>query len=241
MAGVSARTLRYYEQIGLLRPKRDASNNYRAYEREEVDCLQQILFYRELDVPLEDIKRMMAGEGFDGGSALEDHLRRLCDRRERLDRLIQNVEKTISARKGEIIMNDAEKFEGFKKNLIEENEKQYGEEIREKYGDETVDQSNAKLMGMSKEQYQEAERLGKEVLETFREAFEQGDPTSELAQKACELHKRQLCFYWPQYSPEAHVGVTKMYVEDERFRAYYDKVVPGLAAFIRDAVRVYCK
>ena len=107
---------------------------------------------------------------------------------------------------------------GLKRALIEENEKQYGEEIREKYGDETIDQSNAKLMGMSKAQYEELERLGQEVLDTFRRAFEQGDPASELAQRACELHKRQLCFFWPQYSPEAHVGVTNMYVEDERFR-----------------------
>ena len=240
IAGVSARTLRYYEQIGLLCPKRDPVNGYRIYESAQVDRLQQILFYREMDVPLAEIERIMSSESFDAEAALNEHLRSLHDKRERLEQLIQSVEKTISAKKGESIMNDAEKFEGFKKNLIEENEKQYGEEIREKYGDETVDHSNAKLMGMNREQYEEAQRLGVEVNETFRKAFEQGDPAGELAQRACELHKRHLCYYWPQYSPEAHVGVTKMYVEDERFRAYYDKIVPGLAVFIRDAVSVYC-
>lgn len=241
IAGVSARTLRYYEQIGLLRPERDAANGYRSYDGEEVDRLQQILFYRELDLPLAQIKRILTGESFDDEAALNEHLHALRARRERLDSLIRNVEKTIGAKKGENMMNDAEKFEGFKKGLIEKNERQYGEEIRKNYGDDTIDRSNAKLMGMSPEQYAESEQLNEQVLDTFRRAFEQGDPTSELAQRACELHKRHLSLFWPSYSKEAHVGVTQMYVEDERFRAYYDRVAPGLAAFIRDAVSVYCR
>ena len=123
--------------------------------------------------------------------------------------------------------------------MIEENEMNYGKEIREKYGEETVNRSNQKLKNMSKEQYAKVEQLTLNVNEAIRVAFEQGDPASELAQQACELHKEWLCQYWDQYSKEAHMGVTQMYVEDERFTAYYDKIAPGCAMFLRDAMRVY--
>jgi len=67
-----------------------------------------------------------------------------------------------------------------------------------------------------------------------------GDPSSELAQKACEIHKKWLCYFWDSYSKEAHLGVTQMYVDDPRFTEYYDKIVPGCAVFLRDAVNIYC-
>lgn len=138
-------------------------------------------------------------------------------------------------------MSDKEKFEGFMQKLVDDNEKQYGEEIRTKYGDDVVDRSNAKVSGMSKEQYDQVEKLSAEVNEALKAAFHQGDPASELAQKACELHKRWLCYYWDHYSKEAHIGLAQMYVEDPRFTAYYDKIAVGCAEFLRDAILIYCK
>lgn len=138
-------------------------------------------------------------------------------------------------------MNDQEKFEGFIQKLVDDNEQQYGEEARAKYGDERVNRSNAKVLNMSREQYMELEKLTEDLNETLKAAFEQGDPAGELAQKACELHKRWLCFYWDDYSKEAHMGITQMYVDDPRFTAYYDKIAPGCAAFLRDAVAIYCR
>lgn len=136
-------------------------------------------------------------------------------------------------------MSDQEKFEGFKKKMIDENERKYGKEIREKYGEDTVNQSNAKLMNMSQEDYEAVTKLEAEVREALAEAFATGDPAGELAQKAAELHKRWLTYYWTEYSKEAHAGLAQMYVEDERFTAYYDKEQPGMAAFLRDAVHIY--
>jgi hypothetical protein len=132
------------------------------------------------------------------------------------------------------------KFENFKQKLIDDNEKQYGNEIRDKYGNDVVDRSNVKIKGMTKEQYAEVEKLSREVNETLKAAFEQGDPASELAQKACELHKRWLCYFWHDYSKEAHIGVTQMYVDDPRFTEYYDKISSGCAVFLRDAVKIFC-
>lgn len=240
LAGVSTRTLRYYDQCGLLPPKTVRSNGYRIYGEAEVNRLQQILFYRELGVELSEIGRILAEKDFDGLSALRNHLSALREKRARLDRLIDNVQKSISAMKGETEMTDEEKFEGFKEKLISDNEQKYAEEIREKYGDEAVDRSNAKLKNMTKEQYGELEALTQELNRTLRAAFEQGDPGSELAQKACALHKRWLCFYWDHYSKEAHRGVAQMYVDDPRFTAYYDAIVPGCAVFLRDAVQIFC-
>ena len=136
-------------------------------------------------------------------------------------------------------MKDNEKFEGFKRNLLDENERKYGKEVREKYGEETVKASNDKFMKMTKEQYEEFEKLSIEVLDTLEAAMETKDPAGDLAQKACELHKKWLTFTWKDYSKEAHAGLAQMYVDDERFTAYYDKRKPGMAEFLRDAILIY--
>lgn len=239
LAGVSSRTLRYYDQIGILTPARVNSSGYRIYGQKEVDRLQQILFYRELGIALETIKEIMTAPSFDAEKALNEHREQLLKKRKQLDLLITNVEKTIASTEGRMNMSDQEKFEGFKKKMIDENERKYGKEIREKYGEDTVNQSNAKLMNMSQEDYEAVTKLEAEVREALAEAFATGDPAGELAQKAAELHKRWLTYYWTEYSKEAHAGLAQMYVEDERFTAYYDKEQPGMAAFLRDAVHIY--
>lgn len=239
LAGVSSRTLRYYDQIGILTPARVNSSGYRIYGQKEVDRLQQILFYRELGIALETIKEIMTAPSFDAEKALKEDREQLLEKRKQLDLLITNVEKTIASTEGRMDMSDQEKFEGFKKKMIDENERKYGKEIREKYGEETVNQSNAKLMNMSQEDYEAVTKLEAEVREALAEAFATGDPAGEQAQKAAELHKRWLTYYWTEYSKEAHAGLAQMYVDDERFTAYYDKEQPGMAAFLRDAIHIY--
>ena len=142
--------------------------------------------------------------------------------------------------KGDTIMTDEEKFEEFKQELIDGNEQKYGGEIRAKYGDDATQRSNAKVKGMSKEQYAEVERLSQELNGTLKAAFEQGDPSGELAQKACELHKHWLCYFWDSYSKDAHMCVAQTYVDDPRFAEYYNKIVPGCSVFLRDAINIYC-
>lgn len=239
IAGVSTRTLRYYDEIGLLKPARKNTSGYRIYGQSEVDKLQQILFYRELGLDLEGIKKIINDPSFDGPAALREHQGRLLEKRRQLDLLINNVEKTISAKKGMSQMADNEKFEGFKKTLVEENERQYGEEVRAQYGDEMIEGSNAKTLNMSEKQYEEFQRVESEVLDALAAACETGDPAGPLAQKAAELHKQWLMFTWPSYSKEAHAGLAQMYADDPRFSAYYEKVKPGAAEFLRNAIQVY--
>lgn len=239
LAGITSRTLRYYDEIGILKPARINSSGYRIYGQAEVDRLQQILFYRELDVDLESIKKIVNSPSFDDVKALKEHREKLLTKREQLNLLIANVDKTLAVREGRMNMSDKEKFEAFKQKLINENEKNYGEEIRAKYGDEQIDNSNKKLKGMTEAQYAEVEKLEKEVLDLVNEAFLIGDPASELAQKAADLHRQWLSYFWDSYTKEAHAGVAQLYVDDERFAAYYDKKNSGVAEFLRDAILIY--
>jgi len=241
LAGISTRTLRYYDEIGILKPARINSSGYRIYGEKEVLRLQQILFYRELGISLESIKDIVTNAYFDGAKTLSDHREKFLEKREQLDLLIINVEKTIAAEEGRFIMKDKERFEGFKQKTLKENEEKYGEEIREKYGAEEMEKSNKKFKNMSKEEYDEVTNLEKVVMETLLEAYKTGDPAGEVAQRAAMLHGKWLCYYWDSYSKEAHRGLAKMYVEDERFKAYYDKNQSGLAEFLRDAVFIYTK
>ncbi len=239
LAGVSPRTLRYYDEMGILKPARINSSGYRIYGQEEVDQLQQILFYRELGLKLEVIKELITSPSFDATQALRTHRTQLLDKRAQLDQLIVNVGKTISTKEGTMTMSDQEKFEGFKQKLIDDNEETYGKEIRDKYGDDTVDKSNAKVKNMSQAQHNEVTRLTQEITDKLAEAYQHGDPSSALAQEVTELHKQWLMYYWNEYSKEAHAGLAQMYVDDERFTAYYDKEQPGTAAFLRDAIYIF--
>lgn len=136
-------------------------------------------------------------------------------------------------------MADQKDFENLKQSLIDKNERAYGAEVREKYGDVAADASNAHLKGLTQEQYKRGECLRLEFEATLKAAFETGDPAGELAQKACDLHRQWLCVFYPQYSKEYHRGLAEMYVADERFRANYDKLAPGCTEFLHDAILIY--
>ncbi|MGB4025074.1 MAG: MerR family transcriptional regulator [Acutalibacteraceae bacterium] len=240
MSGVSARTLRYYDEIGLLKPARIASSGYRIYGQAELDTLQQILFYREMGFSLTDIRKLLSAPDFDREQAFMNHLAELGKKRGRLDTLIETVTKSIAAMRGEQTMSDKEKFEGFKQAMIDENERQYGTEIREKCGEEAIERANARIKGMTHERFAEGERLRQEAEDTLKAALEIGDPAGELAQKACDLHGKWLAVFQPEYNKAYHKSLGELYVADERFKVYYDKIAPGCAEFLRDAINIYC-
>ena len=239
LAGVSTRTLRYYDVIDLLKPARINSSGYRIYGQSEVDRLQQILFYRELGVSLENIKELMTASTFDGEQALREHREKLLDKRQQLDLLIANLDKTLAQTEGRMTMTNKERFEGFKQKLIDDNEVKYGKEVRNKYGDEQVNKSNQKVKNMTEVQHSQVEKLGADVIARLAEAFATGDPAGELAQKTADLHHQWLNFYCNNYSKEAHAGLAQMYVDNEKFTTFYDANQPSSAIFLRDAVLIY--
>ncbi|AVP53626.1 MerR family transcriptional regulator [Clostridium tetani] len=239
LAGVSSRTLRYYDEIGILKPARINSSGYRIYGKTEVDMLQQILFYRELGINLKNIKDILTSPSFDKLCALNSHHKKLLEKRNQLDILISNVEKTIASTEGRVKIMDREKFQGFKKKMVDDNENKFGKEIRGKYGNHEIEKSNSKIMNMTKEQYYELMKIEEEFKKTLSKAFKTHDPASDIAQKSAKLHKKWLTYYWPEYTKEAHASLAKMYVSDERFTSYYDKEQPGTAKFLRDTILIY--
>ena len=239
LSGVTPRTLRWYDREGLLKPARATPAGYRVYGPAEVDRLQQILFYRELGLELSAIRRVLDDPAFDRQAALQSHLAELERRRTRLDALILTVQHTL---KGADTMSDQEKFEGFKQKLIRENKEQYGQELRERYGDQVVERADALLAGMTQEQYWAMTKLEQDIRAKLAAAVQAGaDPAGEVGLDVAMCHKTWLSHSWSreQYTPQAHRGLAQMYTADPRFTAYYDKEVPGCAAFLRAAIEAH--
>lgn len=239
LAGVSTRTLRWYDKKGLLKPSRINEANYRFYDEKAVARLQQILFYRELEFSLSDIVQILDDPDFEPQEALQSHLRELTRRRDRMDALILTVKKTLKEQQGGKKMSDREKFEAFKRDKIRENEETYGTEIRRKYGDAEVDQEHAAVMKMTQTQYEEWTKDGEKILHLLSEAVLSGcQPDSEKGQDIAKLH-RKWCFRNGTYDPKKHAGIVSLYTADPRFTEYYDRETKGCAQFLTDAVTAY--
>lgn len=242
LAGVSARTLRYYDQIGLLKPLYVTETGYRYYGDKEVALLQQILFYRQRGFDLKKIQQLIYQEDFDVMSALEEHLLELKKQRKRIDSLIFAVQQTILSMKGEYSMSDKEKFLAFKKNIVKENEEQYGAEIRSKYGNAEMDEANHKILNMSRQEWEEFHNLELQIKKLLQEAvLSHKKPDSEHAKNIVQLHKDWLLMTWKQYSTKAHISVTSMYTCDDRFMVYYDEETPGCTKFLQQAVAYWAE
>lgn len=241
LAGISARTIRFYDEIGLLKPCRTSSAGYRIYGEAEVDTLQQILFFRALGLELSTIAQVMHDPSFDRLAALRSHLDALGEKRALLDQLIDTVQRTIDSEEGRITMTDQEKFEGLKRQLVAENEAKYGQEIREKYGDAAVKESNERMLNMPKAAYEAMQAEAQAILDALKDAVaKDASPTGEAGKAVAALHKRWLGHTWPEYAKEAHLGLVQMYLADARFAAYYDEgAAPGGAQFLHDAVTAW--
>ena len=163
LAGVTPRTLRWYDQTGLLKPLRTTEAGYRLYGPKQLDRLQDILFYRELGLDLASIRAILDDPAFDRQAALQSHLTELKARRARLDELILTVQRTIDDIKGGTKMTDQEKFEAFKRRVVAANEAAFGQEIRQKYGDEEADRANACVLALTQEEYTAWKALGDEI------------------------------------------------------------------------------
>lgn len=242
IAGISSRTLRYYDEIGLLKPQSINSSGYRIYGEKEVDMLQQILFYRAMDMKLEDIKSLILRPDFNINKALEEHHKRLISKRNQIEQLILMVEKTLLYKKGNVEMSNKEKFEAFKIEKLKENEEKYGKEIREKYSEEKVEESNKKWMNISEEDMDKMQLVEAEMFNALEEVIKTRDLDSISAKTVYEKHKQWLCFSWPVYSKESHRGLAEMYVQDERFSRYYnDRVGSDAVTILRDIILKYTK
>lgn len=231
LVGISVRTLHHYDDIGLLKPE-TTDSGYRIYSEKNLETLQQILFFKKLGFPLKKIKDIINSPSFDKKGALEVQRKMLLEERVRLDNMIATIDKTIQHAKGVIHMSDQEKFAGF-----DFSKNPYEQEARERWGDEAVDASNAKINQLSKD---EQKAMGEEFDQIYRNlaAVRHKDPDSDEAQVAIKVWYDYLNTIG-DYSLDAFKGLGQMYVDDERFRQNIDQYGDGLAAFMRDVMAVY--
>ena len=237
MAGISVRTLHHFEAQGLLHPKRLA-NGYRVYGTADTNRLQQILLYREMGVSLSDIRQILDNPSFDQKAVLAQHLKELQARKTHIERLIESVAKTLESLEGGTPMSTEEKFEAFKQDLIDKNEKKYGAEVRKRWGDTIADASNEKMKRLTKSEWQHLDEIEKELRAELIAAVKEGNATGAHALHAAQLHAAYLCLSWPDglYSAKAHRGLAHAYLTDERFKSYYDAWIPGATEVLVDAI-----
>jgi DNA-binding transcriptional MerR regulator len=233
LAGVSVRTLHYYDEIGLLKPASVGDNGYRYYGEESLLRLQQILFYRELDLPLEDIKKIMGRRDFDELAALESHKRALTGQVKRLNRLIQAVDDTILHLKGKKDMTPRQLFGAFS----DDEQAKYEQEAMQMYDPAVVKESNRKWKSYSAAEKQHILDEGNAAYEAILAAMPKGTSSPE-AQSGIELWRKHMDHFWTPDLGQL-VGLTEMYNDDPRFKANFDKIDPNLAEFMREAVKVY--
>ncbi|MBG9735273.1 MerR family transcriptional regulator [Paenibacillus alvei] len=232
ITGVSVRTLHHYDEIGLLTPAHITEAGYRQYSEVDLALLQQILFFRELDFPLKQIKEIIYSPNFNQAEALELHRSMLLEKRSKLDVMLETLDRTIRHMKGEIEMTNKEKFQGF-----DFSHNPYEQEARERWGSKAVDEANAKISSMTMEQQSSLSEKMNEIY-TRLAALRNSAPESEEAQAGI---KEWFDFLnsMGKYTPEAFKGLGQMYVDDERFTKNIDKFGEGLAAFMRDAMAVF--
>jgi DNA-binding transcriptional MerR regulator len=233
MAGITPRTLHYYDEIGLLKPSQVGANGYRYYEQEALLRLQQILLYRELDLPLERIKEIVGRRDFDVLSALESHRQKLLQCIAHMERLIVTVDDTISHLKGQKEMDTKQFFEGFS----DEQQAEYEKEAMQLYDPETVKAANRKWKNYTEAEKQRIGEEGNAIYQDMLLAMPKGASSPE-AQACVERWRHHIEYFWIP-NDEQLLGLVDGYNDDPRFKANFDKIHPDLAAFMRAAVNVY--
>lgn len=234
LAGITVRTLHHYDEIGLLTPSGRSEAGYRRYSAADVERLQRILFYRELELGLDQIRDAMADDGAD---AL-DHLRRqhamLQDRIERLRRLSEAVARAMEAHQMGINLTPEERLEVFGSFDPDE----HAAEVKQRWGETDAHRESARRTGRyTKDDWARIKARSEAVNQQFVATMTAGHPADgPQAMDAAEAHRRSIDEAFYPCSYEMHRGLAEMYLADPRFTANYETLAPGLAQYVHDAI-----
>ncbi|MDF2726386.1 MAG: MerR family transcriptional regulator [Paenibacillus sp.] len=240
LAGISVRALHHYDSIGLLKPAEIGDNGYRLYSEEDLSRLQQILFFKELDFALDDVKRIMDHPGFDRKQALLTHKQLLELRRQRLDKLIHSVDATIRSMEGGSTMSKESLFEPFDMKQIEEHQQKYAKETERLYGNtDAYKQSKQRTSRYTEDDWKRIKAEADGIYKRLVAAMPKG-PADEETQSAIAAHRQHITDNYYTCTLEIYRGLGDMYVNDPRFTKNIDKYQEGLAEFFRQAIHLYC-
>ncbi|MEE8601728.1 MerR family transcriptional regulator [Euzebya tangerina] len=231
LAGVTVRTLHHYDEIGLLRPSARSEAGYRLYDREDLQRLQQILFWRALGFSLEEIASLLDDPEYNRVAALEDQRAALSARLDDLGLMLKAVDDALTEERGGPAVTDEAMFEAF-------DNAQYEEEVRERWGDtDAYAQSKARQASWTEEDKRRIIQQGIDHAKRMAQAKRRGvDPGSAEAMDLAEEARLGINREMYDCSKEMHVNLGEMYVADPRFTEYYDQHEPGLAEWYRDAI-----
>ncbi|MGG7572251.1 MerR family transcriptional regulator [Streptomyces sirii] len=233
-AGVTVRTLHHYDEIGLLLPGERNHAGHRRYGDDDLDRLQQILFYRELGFPLEEVAALLDDPDTDP----QEHLRRqhelLTARIGKLQEMAAAVEHAMEARRMGINLTPEEKFEAFG----DFDPDQYAEEVEERWGHtDAYKESQRRTAAYTKDDWKRLTAEFDAIHRKMADLLGQGVPAdSEAAMDVAEEHRRFMDGTYYACGHEFHTCLGEMYVADERFTATYEAIRPGLAVYLRDAI-----
>lgn len=240
LAGVSVRTLHHYDEIGLLKPATVTAMGYRLYSDDDLDKLQQILFFKELGLPLNEIKEILDNPRFDRRHALEVHRELLLKKVQRLETIINTVDQTLESLERGNNMNKQDMFEGFDMTEIEQHQQKYAEETKQKYGHtDAYRESAQKTSQYTKEDWAVITAKGNAIYTRLASLMDKG-PADTQVQEAIGDWRRHITDSFYNCTLEIFRGLGDLYVADERFTANIDRHRPGLALFMRDAMHLYC-
>lgn len=221
LSGVSPRTLRFYQEQELLMPASYTESGYRLYSEKEVDRLALILLYRSFDLPIKTIRQMLNQPADENKRVLMDQKEQLLAKRAQLDQFVALIDANLSQLEGGNKVANKNDFDLLKEQALKENEAQYGDEIREKYGDVIIDEANQKFSSITQAEAENIQLVEARLLQNLSEYLKK--PTTELAEVIFSDHKQWLASYLPHYELKIHQEIAAMYLTDERFTAYYDQ------------------
>jgi len=242
LAGISIRTLRYYDQIGLLKPTSRSGAGYRIYDESDLEKLQQILFWRELGFSLEQIRQLVNQPGFDRRQALATQIKLLEERARHFQRLADLARDTLESEKGVKKMNNEELFKAFNYERMMEDHKQYEAEVEDRWGNtEAYRISRERTAKYTREDWERINQVQMQNLQDLAGLYQSGVPYDHP--EVLEVVERNRRFISDNFYPcslEVFSGLGQMYVSDERFTAFYDRIASGLSAYYNEAIQHYC-
>ena len=234
ITNLSIRTLRYYDEIDLIKPSKITDAGYRYYDEKSLEKLQEILFLKELDFSLKEIKEIISNPQYNRKKAMENHKNLLIMKKNRIENLISLLENITNG-------GSSMSFKEFDMSDIQKEQKKYAGEIKERWGEtEAYKESENKTAKYSKDKWA---NLAEEADAIFKEfsAIKNETETSEKAQALVEKWRAYITKNYYNCTKEILAGLAEMYIGDERFKNNIDKYSEGTAEFMSKAIKEYCK
>ncbi|UCC17924.1 MAG: MerR family transcriptional regulator [Dehalococcoidales bacterium] len=233
VAGISVRTLHYYDEIGLLKPQYRRENGYRYYGEDEVKLLQQIMLFRELDFSLDEIRTIISNPGFNVPEALQQHRNLLVKKDERLGELITTVEKTMEKIGEDSEMRINEFYQGFSDEQIEK----YRDEVRSRWGEKTLEESEKRVIDIGREKFMALQAEGGKIFKAIMENMSEGYDGKYIQERIAEW--RQWLENFHHYSEEEIVELGRAYSHHPDYIKFFRQYSDDLPVFLTRAIEYY--